>query len=204
LPVLKPSHSLPGANVETTKEPAVKTGQPRVFRPMVTPPPLRDSVRVRIVQKGWETFTGNFGQIDFLNGVSVSATTEVAADRITTQILCVDAETGEPLGPGARAVGTKTIKAPVLVPSEISTKTPEDEHRDRLKAEETRKIETAKAGRQIYTQTELEDVVDKNGIAGLREIGQQYGVKGRAIPELMASILAAQAAEHGRAVISPR
>lgn len=42
-----------------------------------------------------------------------------------------------------------------------------------------------------WTRQELEAIADKEGIAGLREISERHGIKGRAIVELIDAILAA-------------
>lgn len=43
-----------------------------------------------------------------------------------------------------------------------------------------------------YTEQELRDIVDAGGIAGLREVGDQFGVKFRSIEEGIKEILGAQ------------
>jgi hypothetical protein len=42
-----------------------------------------------------------------------------------------------------------------------------------------------------YTQLELEALADKEGITGLREVAEAYGVKGTSIVGLISGILAA-------------
>lgn len=175
-----------------TQEPAVTTGQPRVHRPPVPIPDSREPRRIRIVQKGWETYTGNFGGVDFTDGLSDVAIPETFSDRICTQIRAVDAETGDSIGPQQRMIDARTARMPVAVHLEHATVTKQEQ----LEADAAVLVASgdleAKQETIFYTYEELCVLVEKKGIQGLRDVALPYGVKARSIPDLIENILNAQ------------
>lgn len=56
------------------------------------------------------------------------------------------------------------------------------------------KVEQPKQALPTFTRDELEAIADKSGIAGLRKVGETFGIKARSIEELIEEILAAQEA----------
>ena len=183
-----------------TREPAVVTGQPRVHRPPIPVPDVRDgrgSRRVRIMQKGWETFTGNFGGVDFIDGVTTDLISEAFADRVCTQIRAVDADTGASIGPQQRMIDAKTVKMPVAERLKPAPTTKEEQlEADAAAVEQAAETQT-KQERVVYTYDQLAKIVDRKGIQGLRDIAAPYGVRARAIPDLITNILNAQAEAQG-------
>lgn len=159
----------------------------------------RDGKQIRIVQKGWEKYTGNFGSHEFVAGVSVDKLTEVYQDRVATQLHCVDVETGDQIGPAYRVIQSRKQReaAPILTPM----KGPEADVRLADVAKDVAAKAAAIAAKRYYTVKELEAVVDEKGILGLRDIGAEFNVKARAIPDLIANILKAQEAELGRGIL---
>lgn len=169
------------ANIQKpTAEPAVITGKPHVHRAPVADVLATDSHRLRLVQKGWENFTGDFGQVIFENGVSLNKVTNFQYDRIATQIRVVDAETGEALGPGQRQMEARTVRAPV----KEALATPKD------KIEQTEV--THDNGQRFYSREQLGELAERDGINGLRKIAAPLNVKARSIPELISAIIGAQ------------
>lgn len=166
--------------VKPTAEPAVVTGKPRVFKAPFEPPqhPAR---RLRIAQKGWENFNGDFGQVIFKDGVSLEEVGQVQYDRIATQIHVVCADSGAQLGPGQRHLDAKPISAPMIDHS----KSAGSQKNVPVAGEEEKST-------KLYSREELYRVIDESGIQGLREIGAPLGVKARSIPELVSVILQAQ------------
>jgi GH24 family phage-related lysozyme (muramidase) len=73
--------------------------------------------KIKIVQSGWEGFTGLLGMIDFKDGVSVDPVPEMLADRITglIQFESVPEDGSDPtaLGVATRLIGGATISAAV-------------------------------------------------------------------------------------------
>lgn len=169
------------APIQTTKEPAVVTGRPRVFK---RPEPTFESTprRIRITQKGWENFNGDFGQVIFANGVSIGLATRVQYDRVATQVHVVDADTGEQIGPGQRHLEAKTAR----IPEGVLLSKPGQGDLLTAAAPPVNDI-------RLLTREQLYGVADAKGIQGLREIADPLGVKARAIPELINAIVRAQA-----------
>lgn len=60
------------------------------------------------------------------------------------------------------------------------------------KAAVKQEVETAPAGDDVYTQETLEALADQGGIKAIREVASRYNVRGKAIGELIAGVLAAQ------------
>lgn len=175
-------------SVKMTEEPAVATGKPRIYRPVHTPEPAIAARHIRILTKGWETFTGDIGQIHFENGVSKEAIAEVYVNRVAAQLHVVDAETGEQVGPVARMQGCKTLVAPV----EVKTKVATEAQIAQMQNSDQTAPEMNDDGFILYSEAQLGEIVDKQGIDGLREIAIPLGVKGRSINDLIAAILRAQ------------
>ena len=162
-----------------TAEPAVKSGKPRVFKPLhvTVKPPVKH--RVRIVKAGWQTFTGQFAGHRFVDAVSVEKLPQVTIDRIAALTQIVD-EKDEPVGVIVRDDAAKEVEAPVIAPLQT------------LEAVLAAAEPIIDGARVIYPHDTLLAIADKKGISGLREISDPLGVKGRAIPDLIQAILQAQ------------
>jgi hypothetical protein len=146
------------------------------------------NVKVKIVEKGWETFSDNIGGVDFVDGVSVREITEYEIARIAGSIQVVNLETGKQLNDAATlSDNIGTVLEPRPDASVITQK-----QFDQLNANDA-PTKPEIVGAKVYTNDELLKIADEKGIQGLRDIAAPLGVKGRAIPELIENILAAQA-----------
>ena len=76
----------------------------------------------------------------------------------------------------------KKVKAAVVTP--LTEQTPE--------TVAPQAAAEAQADAIRYTKEALEKIADTSGIAGLREVADKFGVKGRGIVELITEILKAQ------------
>jgi hypothetical protein len=144
-------------------------------------------MKVRLTAPGFETYTGHFGVIEFKDGLSVEDVPPQEIDRLAANIAITD-EQGNPLGLADRIVGAYRDTAPNL--GRLSTAAelklpPEPPVREEPSA-------TKAPAPRLYTEAELAQLADAKGIRGLREVGDAWGVKGRAIDELMSGILKAQ------------
>lgn len=156
----------------------------------------REPRKIKIAQPGWEGFTGQFGPVEFKDGVSLGPVDQVFVDRCAAEIKIVDAETGAPVGVQERLIEAQCVTLDVL---------------DRLpratEADVAPAPKPAPAPVQVaedvktWTDEELMAIADDQGIKGLREIGDAMGAKGRAIPELINNILQIQD-ERARAAAS--
>lgn len=127
-------------------------------------------MKIKIVQPGWEGFTGNFGSIDFKDGVSVNDVSDMEAARIGA-VVRVENDEGHDPSMAQRIIDTYDQPAPQGKTTIEAAEEPQPECK-------------------FYTAAELEEVADKKGIKGLREIADPLGVKGKSIGELIHEILA--------------
>lgn len=146
-------------------------------------------MRIKILEKGWEGFSDWMGPVQFRNGVSVGDVAEHDLFNISSSIKVVamtdDGSEGARLGLAQVAVTNREFHAP------------QDRQLERgavpgTAGETPRTRGTMGILPKFHTEDELGEVADQKGISGLREIATQWGVKGRAIHELMRAILRAQ------------
>lgn len=130
-------------------------------------------MKIKLVQKGWEGYTGNFGGVDFRGGVSVIDVSDGEARRLAN-IVRIDRLDGTNPSSSQQALDSKSKPMGVFGADPITGK-PEP------------KLQ--------FTQEQLEGIADEKGIKGLREIGDAYGVKATGIAELIAQIMKAQNAK---------
>lgn len=145
-------------------------------------------MQVRLKAKGFENYTGNFGEMSFVDGVSVQELNESQINRMAS-ITQVERLDGAPVGILGKIKAAVNDKAPVVPArkraSEIEPAAVVEKDEPEEKAQ--------KADVKTYSRSELEDVADKEGIAGLRAIAELHeGVKGVSIISLIDGILSAQ------------
>jgi hypothetical protein len=146
--------------------------------------------KIRLTQKGWEGYTGDFGGQQFVDGVSVEQLPRNIVDRLSANVNCVtiDAEGEEtPAGIARRIIGGQTIPVTSLEPLKRQSAKEKD---DELKND--RMTTKAKSQVQFYTANELEALAARSGIHGLREVAKPWGCKDRSINKLIKAILEAQ------------
>lgn len=143
-------------------------------------------MKIRIVERGFENFTGHFGVIEFNAGLSVGDVPNHEIDRLAANIQITDAD-GNPIGVAHRIVQTHSDVAPVIARLQTAE---ELNLPDEKPAKQEAPVEQ-QAMPRFYTEAELSEIGDK-GIKTLRFVGDEWGVKGKAIAELIGDILAAQ------------
>lgn len=149
--------------------------------------------KIKIVQAGWEGYTGHFGLVEFKDGVSVHPVPQMLADQVTGLIACESVpEEGEDsvaLGITTRMVGGFTTTA---APLEDSLATQSE--RERVAEENLIRLRNAKqASLELHSKQQLESIVDSEGLPGLRKIADLWQVRDRAVAPLIEKILKAQA-----------
>lgn len=147
--------------------------------------------KIKITAKGWETFSSHLCQVKFQDGVSEHALPRLMIDRIAALVQCelLDEE-GNPAGQAggaARYVNSKPIRAEVKPALERMTE-------DQVKDERREALERAlkNPAQKLYSEKELQDLADKEGIKGLRVIGDLWNVRERSINKLIEEILRIQ------------
>ncbi|MGZ8497409.1 MAG: hypothetical protein ACXWXL_03300 [Candidatus Binatia bacterium] len=128
---------------------------------------------VRITEPGSEGFNGDIGGIEFKDGVSTRNLSPVEVTRLSASMRVVNDETRKQVGVAATLVESKHVEARVDEP---------------LKTQRDPVVEN-QTERPRYTREELEAIADKGGIAELRKIADELGVKGKAIQTLIDGIL---------------
>jgi hypothetical protein len=134
-------------------------------------------VKIRIIQKGWENFTGNFGGLDFVESESVADVDERQAGRVANVVKCEMLDGTNPSA-SQQALDQRMLKPHVELPTTASAVT----------------APTA-VSRGPFTRAELEDIAGELGIKGLRVISDPLGVKATGISDLIDLILKSQTPE---------
>lgn len=140
--------------------------------------------RIKIVEPNWDGYTGWFGQVEFKDGVSIEVVSHVDQMRLGA-ILRIesaeDSEEGTQINQGADLLRIRKTEAAAAEVTKVGTGVNTGE--ETISAVEL----------PIYTREQLEDIADKRGINGLRDIAKVYNVVGSSINTLIDKILKAQA-----------
>lgn len=151
-------------------------------------------MKVRITDKGYAGYTGHFGTVYFENGVSEEISS-AEAERLGC-FLAIETEEGKNPSATQRLLDMQNHNAQELV------KEAKGEH-----VEPQAKVQGGQADSQSeslsqtqvpeldFTREQLEALADREGMTGLRAFAQQFGVKGRSIPDVIDDLLAIQASK---------
>ena len=140
-------------------------------------------MKLKMVEPGYEgKFTGNFGFIEFVDGVSVEDVNEYDARNLACMIRFEWLDTKQDPSMNALYQVSLDIAAPVEAPritlADIEAVQP--------------KVEESTEQAVGYTKEQLEAIADKSGIAGLRVIGDPIGAKATGVAKLIQAILQMQ------------
>jgi hypothetical protein len=146
--------------------------------------------RLRVVQKGYENYTGPIGEYEFKDGLSLEYIPFNARERLAAafQMLEIDEDGSQ---------RDASVASRILRDHELNAALAETLRRqtDAEKIIENVSIVVGSAEiREIYTTAAIEDVASKYGIAGLRIIAEPWNVRSKSIPELINLIDKAQQA----------
>lgn len=169
-------------------------------------------MKIKLIESGFQTYTGTLGEIEFVDGQSVNDLSAIQINRIAGAIRVENLD-GESVGAASDIVSKYNDEAEVVtaLPTQESLdfqaeaaallETPEApvlsdaELMSELTA--TEETETAEAPPAVLAQSKhtsesLGLVADSGGIAAIREIAETFGVKGNAVAKIIEDILAAQ------------
>lgn len=137
-------------------------------------------------ERGFEKFNGLFGTIEFKDGRSVEPVSAMEAQRFGAITRC-ETEDGVNPSPTQRMLDERDTKA----------STARDTRQMTEEESQVSKSKSAPAPKAQYdfTRESLESEADKNGIKGLRAIAAQYGVKGKAVGEIIDEMMALKEAK---------
>ena len=153
-------------------------------------------MKIKLIEPGWESYTGPLGAVQFVDGVSVEHVPQSEARTIAATLAVADAETGKDPGEGASFIQLRgELSAPVTTLPTLAD----------LRAQSAVSEDSVAPAGQVrkFSEAELGEVGDKQGIKGLRAIADELGVKGTSIAALISGILAAQGAHEPAVAIEP-
>lgn len=127
-------------------------------------------MKLKLLQAGYENFTGLFGVTFFEDGLSVDDVPLREARNIAISIL-TQYEDGSDPNPAQGLLNNMDLEAKVTTPGQF----------------EPDVVETLPV--PVVTKEDLEAIADKGGIKALRETAATYNVKGTSIAEIIKEIL---------------
>lgn len=143
-------------------------------------------MKLRLTAAGWETYTGQMGVINFENGLSVGEVLAIDAVRVAG-VIGAEWEDGTPANVSQIYLDNLKTEAAVM----------QDNRQPEAPVVEVKKVGEVAAPTVAYTEEQLAEIADKQGIAGLREIADPLGLKGNSIAGLISAILKAAGAPKG-------
>lgn len=162
-------------------------------------------MKVRIIDSGFANFTGMFGSVEFVGGVSDDIS-KAEAERLGAILRIECADTGVNPSSTQRMVDVHNQnvseilrrEAPMLAAKEAEAAAEAE------KVAKVAKVANAIVKSQAvvpvgldysYTEDDLDAIVKREGIAGLRGFSEKYGVNGRSIASMIKELMIL-AAEH--------
>jgi hypothetical protein len=144
--------------------------------------------KIRIIEPGFQGYTGNFGGAEFVDGVSVENLSKREVNQISCNIRCeaVDDEgntTGQTISVAESIIAHSSHTLNEIDPKAPDTTLPSV-------SDESAALPPSLIG--TYTREQLEAIADQKGIAGIREITDPFGIKGRSIVDLIDQFLSRQ------------
>ena len=150
-------------------------------------------MKLKLIGKQFVNFTGQFGGIDWENGISVNDVNPIEANRIAS-IVGAKFLDGSDASECDKIISMKNMESPYrqtsrpLTVEEIKNFEKEKNKRP-LDVEKENKSQPKKQTLKIYTREELEKIADEKGLNGLREVAVPYGVTANKVSSLIFKIL---------------
>lgn len=142
---------------------------------------------LKLIEKGWENFTGQFGAVEFEDGVSKDIISMAEAMKLAGVIRCEELESGTNPSVSQEIVDDRQSELSVRkqaladkVSADGGTKEPE----------EPKNSEPTSNPVYDYEMADLEAVADQSGIEGLRDFASRYDVRGGSIKAIIDSLMA--------------
>lgn len=135
-------------------------------------------MRLKITSPGWGNYTGLFGTVDFVDGVSTRECTPIEIDNISANLTVSDYDDPEDKQVGLtvnliknHGIQLKDIVEPCIEPNK-----------------------SVQSKIKFWSVDELTEIADDRlqGLKKLREIGDAIGVKGKSIRQLIDGIIEKQ------------
>lgn len=156
-------------------------------------------MKIRILDKGFANLTGLFGTIEFVDGVSVDEVSKAEAARLGTilSIECADSGVNPSttqLMVDTHAKNTEELGLKFANLRKAQSTQPEvAEDQPEVLGQATVSTQTVEKPVKVlsydYTVDELDALVSREGIAGLRAFADQYDVNDRSVAGLVQKLL---------------
>lgn len=140
--------------------------------------------RIKLMEPGFQRFSGVMGEIAFEQGVSVEPVAGWLAERLGSamRVRKLEDNGDEGVSPG---VSQQILDSGRVAFGSTTERAAEVVKNSEKPAEKAQTL-------PVYTRAELEEIADDKGIQGLREAIEPYGVKGRKIVELINAVMQIQ------------
>lgn len=138
-------------------------------------------MKIRLTQPGFESYNGQMGVTFFENGLSVSDVLTRDALRMSAVMLC-EWEDGTPASVAQSILDNANTPAPIFVAGANG-------QHDIASAPV--KVSKTEPPASRYSREYLGAIADKDGIRGLREIGDPLNIKSNSIKDLIDAIMVA-------------
>lgn len=160
-------------------------------------------MKIRILDKGFAKLTGLFGTVEFVDGVSIEDVSAAEAARLGTILSIEDANTG--VNPSTTQLMVDThkknmhelglVSANIVHSSELPKEVPVVVSKP--EAGEAPKAPEASASPVVldwtFTEDDIDAIVKKEGVAGLRSFAEPYDINDRSIAGLVQKLMEAKA-----------
>lgn len=158
-------------------------------------------MKLRLTQPGFTRYTGQMGVIQFEDGLSTTDVLPIDAIRMAAVMLCLW-EDGSSPSIAQSILDNADTAAPMFEkaePTPASASAPESTTDAKPECQLDTQSGTQsdqQSGQQseppavTYTEDQLAAIADKEGIKGLRVIGDALGIKANSIKDMIAAILA--------------
>lgn len=147
-------------------------------------------MKLRLTQPGFETYTGQMGVIFFEDGLSTADVREIDAIRMAAVMLC-EREDGSSPSIAQSILDNAHTAAPIF-----EAGASEHDHEAKMNASVAAVVapNSDVPRTSVMTAAQLHAIADKDGIKGLRLIGDALNIKSNSIREMIDAILKAQPA----------
>lgn len=144
--------------------------------------------KLKLTGRIYVGYTGQIGRYDFVDGVSVEEIPLNERLRISANFDVVEVEEdgadGENPSPALLVINNKTTPAEIV---SLERQTDAEKTDENVQA-----VMGSEKPRTLLSKEALEAVIASSGIAGLREIANEWGVKHKSIPVLLQMVIDAQ------------
>jgi hypothetical protein len=149
---------------------------------------------VKLVEAGWENYTGYLGDIEFVDGISVELLGRHKINRIAAGLTIISVtklpdgstQDGVIVGPLSELLAIQEQKG---ITVETLPTLEELGEQDNFNLISTQAIVELNPTPSQYTREQLEAIADAQGVKGLREIGDSLDIKAKSIEGLIDGIL---------------